>query len=110
VLDAAGTTGSATDLPELTAAASLAGSLREAATHADAAAREVERGRIKEVIAGKPSRAAWHHGGTQGCSHFGIQHNGTVSVVISTPSWSCYVVFVGSLTRTGPPPTPCGQR
>lgn len=61
-----------------------------------------------EVV--KPSRAAWHHGGDRGCSHVGIQHNGTVTVVITTPAWFCTVVFAGSLTRTGAPPAPCGAR
>jgi hypothetical protein len=54
-----------------------------------------------------PGLAAWHHGGDQGCSHVGIQHEGTVSVRVETPSWICHASFFGSLTRSGPPAGAC---
>ena len=55
----------------------------------------------------KPGLAAWHHGGDQGCSHASTQHEGTVSVVVSTPDWICRASFFGTLTGTGDLPELC---
>lgn len=62
------------------------------------------------VVAGKPNEAVWHHADTDGCSHFGSQHLGVATVTITTPHWQCTAQFLGTLTRTGPPPQSCRRR
>ncbi len=54
-----------------------------------------------------PDRAIWRHADTDGCGHAGTEHPGTVTVTITTASWECTATFVGSETRTGPPPQRC---
>lgn len=58
-------------------------------------------------IPGKPNEAVWHHAGTDGCTHNGIQHDGTVHVAVLTAHWSCTESFFGTLTRTGSPNEQC---
>ena len=53
-------------------------------------------------VAGKPDEAVWHHADTDGCTHNGIQHDGTVHVTVTTSAWRCTASFFGTLTRTGP--------
>ena len=54
------------------------------------------------VVAGKPTEAVWHHADTDGCTHNGVQHDGTVHVTVTTSAWRCTASFFGTLTRTGP--------
>ncbi len=61
-------------------------------------------------IPGKPNEAVWHHAGTDGCTHNGIQHDGTVNVAVLTAHWSCRESFFGTLTRTGTPNAQCVRR
>jgi hypothetical protein len=58
--------------------------------------------RAFETVAGKPNEAVWRHADSDGCLHVGTEHLGTVTVTISTPSWTCTASFVGTETRTGP--------
>jgi hypothetical protein len=58
-------------------------------------------------VPGAPNRAVWHHADTDGCSHAGVQHTGTVSVTVTTRAWVCSASFFGSLTRSGSPPQRC---
>lgn len=60
-------------------------------------------------VPGSPARAVWHHADTDGCSHTGTEHLGTVTVTITTTVWRCTATFVGTLTRTGTPPQRCVQ-
>jgi hypothetical protein len=59
---------------------------------------------------GKPNEAVWHHADTDGCTHNGIQHDGTVHVTVVTAHWSCAESFFGTLTRTGSPNVQCVRR
>ncbi len=52
-------------------------------------------------IPGRPSEAVWHHADTDGCTHNGIQHDGTVHVTVLSAHWSCSESFFGTLTKTG---------
>jgi hypothetical protein len=61
-------------------------------------------------IPGKPSEAVWHHADTDGCTHNGVQHDGTVHVTLLTAHWSCAESFFGTLTRTGSPNAQCVRR
>jgi hypothetical protein len=58
-------------------------------------------------IPGKPFEAVWHHADTDGCTHNGIQHDGTVHVTVKSAHWSCVESFFGTLTRTGSPNAQC---
>lgn len=58
-------------------------------------------------VPGKPNEAVWHHADTDGCTHNGIQHDGTVHVTVLTAHWSCKESFFGTLTRTGSPNAQC---
>lgn len=58
-------------------------------------------------VAGSPGKAVWHHADTDGCSHAGTEHPGTVTVTVTTTAWQCTVTFVGSETRTGSPEQRC---
>ncbi|HEY2543040.1 MAG TPA: hypothetical protein VGH92_08290 [Gaiellaceae bacterium] len=58
-------------------------------------------------LPGKPNEAVWHHADTDGCTHNGIQHDGTVHVAVLTAHWSCTESFFGTLTRTGAPNERC---
>lgn len=58
-------------------------------------------------LPGKPNEAVWHHADTDGCTHNGIQHDGTVHVDVKTAHWSCTESFFGTLTRTGSPNAKC---
>jgi hypothetical protein len=60
-----------------------------------------------EPIPAKPNEAVWHHADTDGCTHNGIQHAGTVHVTVITAHWSCRESFFGTLTRTGTPNAQC---
>jgi hypothetical protein len=60
-------------------------------------------------VPGSPGRAVWHHADTDGCSHTGTEHLGTVTVTVTTTAWRCTATFVGTLTRTGAPPQRCAQ-
>ncbi len=60
-------------------------------------------------VPGSPGRAVWHHADTDGCSHAGSEHAGTVTVTITTSAWKCTATFEGTETRTGPPPQRCRQ-
>ncbi|HKT44251.1 MAG TPA: hypothetical protein VJQ85_05575 [Gaiellaceae bacterium] len=62
------------------------------------------------AVPGKPNEAVWHHAGTDGCTHNGIQHDGTVHVAVLTSHWSCTESFFGTLTRTGSPNEQCTRR
>ena len=53
-------------------------------------------------VAGKPNEAVWHHASTDGCTHNGIQHLGTVHVTVTTSAWTCTASFFGTLSQTGP--------
>ena len=61
-------------------------------------------------LPGKPNEAVWHHADTDGCTHNGIQHDGTVHVAVLTAHWSCTESFFGTLTRTGTPNAQCVRR
>jgi hypothetical protein len=58
----------------------------------------------------KPNEAVWHHADTDGCTHNGIQHDGTVRLTVLTAHWSCTESFFGTLTRTGSPNAQCTRR
>jgi hypothetical protein len=58
-------------------------------------------------IAGAPERAIWHHADSDGCSHTGTQHLGTVTVTVTTRAWECKASFFGTLTHSGSPPQRC---
>jgi len=62
-----------------------------------------------EAVPGSPERAVWHHADTDGCSHAGAEHPGTVTVTITTSAWECTATFEGTETRTGPRPQRCRQ-
>ncbi|MBV8258643.1 MAG: hypothetical protein JO073_12575, partial [Actinobacteria bacterium] len=51
-----------------------------------------------------------HHSATDGCTHYGIQHDGTVFVTVTTKSWTCTESFFGTLTRTGSRNERCVRR
>jgi hypothetical protein len=59
------------------------------------------------AIPGKPNEAVWHHADTDGCTHNGVQHAGTVHVTLVSAHWSCTESFFGTLTRTGEPNSQC---
>lgn len=61
-------------------------------------------------VPGKPSEAVWHHADTDGCSHNGIQHDGTVHVDVVSAHWSCTESFFGTLTRSGAKNERCVRR
>ncbi len=58
-------------------------------------------------VPGSPNKAVWHHADTDGCAHTGFQHNGTVSVTVTTKDWKCTATFFGTLTKSGPPAQRC---
>lgn len=58
-------------------------------------------------VFGSLSRAVWHHADTDGCTHIGTQHLGTVTVTIATRYWECSASFFGTLTANGEPPKSC---
>ena len=58
-------------------------------------------------VPGKPNEAVWHHANTDGCTHNGIQHDGTVHVTALSAHWACTESFFGTLTRTGSPNAQC---
>jgi hypothetical protein len=58
-------------------------------------------------VPGSPNKAVWHHADTDSCAHTGFQHNGTVTVVVTTPAWRCAATFFGTLTKSGPPAQRC---
>ena len=62
------------------------------------------------AVPGKPFEAVWHHASTDGCTHNGPQHDGTVHVHVLTADWSCTESFFGTLTRTGAPNAQCRRR
>jgi hypothetical protein len=61
-------------------------------------------------VPGKPFEAIWHHASTDGCTHNGIQHDGTVHVTALTAHWACKESFFGTLTREGSPNETCTRR
>jgi hypothetical protein len=61
-------------------------------------------------VPGKPNEAVWHHADTDGCTHNGVQHDGTVHVAVLTAHWSCRESFFGTLTKTGTPNAQCTRR
>jgi len=61
-------------------------------------------------VPGKPYEAVWHHADTDGCTHNGIQHDGTVHVTALSAHWSCTESFFGTLTRTGAKNVSCARR
>ena len=61
-------------------------------------------------VAGKPNEAVWHHADTDGCTHNGIQHLGTVHVTVTTSAWQCTASFFGTLTQTGASNQRCTRR
>jgi hypothetical protein len=61
-------------------------------------------------VPGKPFEAIWHHANTDGCTHNGIQHDGTVHVTALTAHWACKESFFGTLTREGSPNETCTRR
>lgn len=63
-----------------------------------------------QPVAGKPDEAVWHHAGTDGCTHNGIQHLGTVHVTVTTSAWQCTASFFGTLTKTGASNQRCTRR
>jgi hypothetical protein len=52
-------------------------------------------------VPGDPSKAVWHHADTDGCTHNGVQHDGTVYATVTTDAWQCTQSFFGTLTRQG---------
>ena len=58
-------------------------------------------------IFGSPNRAVWHHASTDGCTHLGVQHLGTVTVTIRSRYWQCTASFFGTLTSAGVPAKAC---
>ena len=52
-------------------------------------------------VPGHPNQAVWHHADTDGCTHLGVQHDGIVSVRVTTAHWTCRESFFGTLTRVG---------
>lgn len=61
-------------------------------------------------LPGKPNEAVWHHADTDGCTHNGVQHDGTVHVTALSAHWACTESFFGTLTRTGSPNAQCTRR
>ncbi|HEY5058128.1 MAG TPA: hypothetical protein VII51_03835 [Gaiellaceae bacterium] len=61
-------------------------------------------------VAGTPSEAVWHHASTDGCTHNGIQHLGTVYATATTSAWRCTASFFGTLTQTGASNQRCFRR
>jgi len=61
-------------------------------------------------VPGHPDQAVWHHASTDGCTHNGIQHDGTVHVTVLSAHWKCTESFFGTLTRTGAKNETCVRR
>ena len=61
-------------------------------------------------LANQPNEAVWHHANTDGCTHNGTQHLGTVFVTITTAHWKCTASFFGTLTQKGQPNQQCVRR
>ena len=61
-------------------------------------------------LANQPNEAVWHHANTDGCTHNGNQHLGTVFVTITTATWRCTASFFGTLTQKGQPNQQCVRR
>jgi hypothetical protein len=61
-------------------------------------------------LANQPNEAVWHHANTDGCTHNGTQHLGTVYVTITTAHWRCTASFFGTLTHKGQPNQQCARR
>jgi len=61
-------------------------------------------------VPGMPNEAVWHHADTDGCTHLGIQHDGTVYVTVTTTDWQCTQSFFGTLTKTGTSAQRCTRR
>lgn len=61
-------------------------------------------------LSSQPNEAVWHHANTDGCTHNGIQHLGTVYVTVTTAHYRCTASFFGTLTHTGPPNQQCVRR
>jgi hypothetical protein len=59
------------------------------------------------TVAGSPNKAVWHHADTDGCTHVGFQHDGTVTVTVTTNDWKCVATFFGTLSKSGPPAQKC---
>jgi len=53
------------------------------------------------------NEAIWHHADTDGCHHNGIQHNGTIVVVVLVGGWKCTATYFGTLDGDGLQPDPC---
>jgi hypothetical protein len=53
------------------------------------------------------NEAIWHHADTDGCHHNGIQHDGTIVVVVLVAGWKCTATYFGTLDGDGPQPEPC---
>jgi hypothetical protein len=47
------------------------------------------------------NEAIWHHADSDGCHHFGVQHNGTVTVVVLATGWKCVATYFGTLDGDG---------
>ncbi|MHB8644051.1 MAG: hypothetical protein ACYDA3_14335 [Gaiellaceae bacterium] len=58
-------------------------------------------------VSGKPNEAVWHHADTDGCTHTDFQHEGLVTVTVTTADWKCTATFFGTLTKNGPAPQRC---
>jgi hypothetical protein len=58
-------------------------------------------------VPGEPERAVWRHSAADGCTRAGSDHDGTVTVVVTTDAWECTASFTGSGTATGPPVERC---
>ena len=61
-------------------------------------------------VPGHANEAVWHHADTDGCTHNGIQHDGTVHVTAVSAHWRCTESFFGTLTRTGAKNESCARR
>jgi hypothetical protein len=61
-------------------------------------------------VAGKPNEAVWRHADSDGCTHIGTEHLGTVTVTVATPAWTCTARFEGTESRTAPLPGDCRPR
>ncbi|HSX23448.1 MAG TPA: hypothetical protein VLE97_11795, partial [Gaiellaceae bacterium] len=58
-------------------------------------------------LTNQPNEAVWHHANTDGCTHNGTQHLGTVFVTVTTKYWRCTASFFGTLTQKGQPNQQC---
>jgi hypothetical protein len=56
------------------------------------------------------SQAVWYHSNDDGCSHKGIDHNGTIEVTVVNGDYTCNATITGTTDHFGPDPQPCFKK